>query len=73
MNVINDLELIIDTLEKAYEAIKEQASRIAKLEAALRSSKNLITVMRMPNIEHVADAHNAAVETLRAALEKHHE
>jgi hypothetical protein len=35
------------------------------LEAAMRSIDGLITVVRMPNIEHVADAHNAAVAYLR--------
>lgn len=37
---------------------------------ALKAGKHLINVVRMPNAEYVADAHNAAVETIRAAIDK---
>ena len=37
---------------------------------ALNGGKDLINVVRMPNAEYVADAHNAAVEAIRAAIAK---
>jgi len=39
-----------------------------RLRIALSVVPDLIKVQRMPNAEHVADAHNNAVQTLRAAL-----
>lgn len=45
-------------------------AEIAELVAALEGVPNLITVMRMPNIEHIADNHNRAVHGLRQALAK---
>jgi len=41
---------------------------IAGLREALACVKDLSTIMRMPNIEYVADAHNAAVAKLQKAL-----
>lgn len=35
-----------------------------------RHIRNLTTIVRMPNAEHVADAHNAAVKFLRGFIEK---
>ncbi len=49
------------------------ASRDAEIEelvAALKGANDLTEILRMPNIEHVADAHNKAVRSLRAALAK---
>lgn len=47
----------------------EAADEIERLRAELKmmqdSAKDLIDVMRMPNIEEVADAHNAAVHLLK--------
>lgn len=39
-----------------------------QLDEARRLVPDLIDVVRMPNIEHVADSHNEAVQRLRAAL-----
>lgn len=36
-----------------------------RAELAIAQAPALITVMRSPNIEHVADNHNAAVQVLR--------
>jgi len=47
----------------------ELRERVARLVGAIACAKDLTTIMRMPNVEYVADAHNAAVATLRAALE----
>lgn len=43
--------------------------RMARLVGAIACAKDLTTIMRMPNVEYVADAHNAAVAKLRTALE----
>ena len=46
-------------------------AEIERLRAELACCvKNLITVVRMPNVEHVADAHNEAVKRLRALAAK---
>lgn len=46
------------------------AEQIAELVVALKGANDLTEILRMPNIEHVADAHNKAVRSLRAALAK---
>lgn len=44
-------------------------SEVEPLKALLLEvARDLIEVMRMPNQEHVADAHNEAVRRIRAAL-----
>ena len=45
-------------------------AEVAELVAALEGVPNLITVMRMPNIEQIADNHNRAVHGLRQAIAK---
>ena len=45
-------------------------TEIAELVAALKGANDLTEILRMQNIEHVADAHNKAVRSLRAALAK---
>jgi len=55
-----------------------QADEIQELRLELDALKKvlkvavpkLIRVMRMPNIEHVGDAHNEALKTLEALLEE---
>jgi hypothetical protein len=45
-------------------------ARIAHLEALLKETvPNLTRIIRMPNAEYVADAHNKALERLTAALD----
>ena len=39
-----------------------------KLRAALEAARDLSEIVRMPNAEHIADAHNEAVRKLREAL-----
>lgn len=65
--------------EKAIEALYlafgesfdfQCAAPAARGGALAKHVKNLIEVSRMPNIEHVADAHNAAVRFLRAAMKE---
>ena len=57
--------------EEAFTAgAASRDAEIAELVAALKSVPDLINVVRMPNIEYVADNHNCAVEKLRAALAK---
>ncbi len=44
-------------------------ARIAELESLIRRcAPKLAEIMRMPNIEYVADAHNKAVKELRGVL-----
>jgi hypothetical protein len=38
------------------------------LRDALALAKDLTTIVRMPNVEYIADAHNKAVEKIQAAL-----
>ena len=57
----------IEELERERDALKAE---IAELVAALKGANDLTEILRMPNIEHVADAHNKAVRSLRAALAK---
>jgi hypothetical protein len=55
------------------EELEESLKREQRLEAEVKrlrslvadNAKNLTTIMRMPNIEHVADEHNAAVLRLK--------
>jgi hypothetical protein len=54
-----------DRLMKERDALRAEVER---LRAALSVVPDLIKVQRMPNAEHVADAHNNAVRVLRAAL-----
>lgn len=57
---------IVQRLEAERDELRE---RVARLEEAIACAKDLATIMRMPNVEYVADAHNAAVAKLRTALE----
>lgn len=57
-----DLAYKLDRAEKERDALRAE---VARLRGVIPS---LIVVQRMPNAEHVADAHNAAVRVLRAAL-----
>jgi hypothetical protein len=45
----------------------DAANEIEMLNDLLKTAKDLIEVVRMPNQEHVADAHNSAVQVLRNA------
>ena len=53
-------------------ALREEVERLRaeneRMRVAPACAKDLIAVMRMPNIEYVADAHNAAVAKLQKAL-----
>lgn len=60
-----------DSLEDMYCEMQEKDKRIAELEDLLkRTVPNLSTIVRMPNAEYVADAHNRAVEELRKAIKE---
>ena len=48
----------------ALEAMQDDAARYVKV---LQLAGSLIEVARMPNIEYVADDHNASVRVLRQA------
>lgn len=52
----------------AMSALVVLRDELIRVRAILKRSKDLIEVSRMPNIEHVADAHNEAVRALRNAL-----
>ena len=56
---------------KAAAEIERLTADRDRLQDAIRCAKDLIEVVRMPNIEYVADAHNAAVKKLRTILEEH--
>lgn len=51
-------------------AARRGDAEIAELVAALKWANDLTEILRMPNIEHVADAHNKAVRSLRAVIAK---
>ena len=59
-----------EALLECMKMVAEQDAEIAELVAALKGANDLTEILRMPNIEHVADAHNKAVRSLRAALAK---
>lgn len=53
----------------AFQAEADDWRRMsARLRAALEAARDLSEIVRMPNAEHVADAHNDAVRKLREAL-----
>ncbi len=61
---------IADAEDRMWEQMCEQKARIAELEALLKETvPNLTRIIRMPNAEFVADAHNKALERLIAALD----
>ena len=46
----------------------EMMCEIKVLRDALALAKDLTTIVRMPNVEYIADAHNKAVKKIQAAL-----
>ena len=69
MDIIQRLErLEAFTSKDAINEIKNLRKQNDELLSSLKCVKDLITVVRMPNIEYVADAHNKAVEKLRNLL-----
>lgn len=50
---------------REHAAVREIERLRAELKMLYDAASDLIEVTRMPNIEHVADAHNAAVRLLR--------
>lgn len=59
-----DLVNAADEAADALEAMQADAARYVKV---LQLAGSLIEVVRMPNIEYVADDHNASVRVLRQA------
>ena len=57
-------------LNKAAAELRRLHALNMELLEALNGGKDLINVVRMPNAEYVADAHNAAVEAIRNAIAK---
>ena len=55
-----------NTALAAWQAARAESA--AEIEALRKHVGNLCEIARMPNAEHVADAHNVAVRALRAAL-----
>jgi hypothetical protein len=54
------------TEHKLRAEIERLQAEVERLRKIIRTaSKDLIQVMRMPNIEHVADKHNAAIRALK--------
>jgi hypothetical protein len=49
-------------------AIDKLVAENKVLRDALALAKDLTTIVRMPNVEYIADAHNKAVEKIQAAL-----
>ena len=50
---------------------ESQAAMLQEIKAlrdALALAKDLTTIVRMPNVEYIADAHNKAVKNIQAAL-----
>jgi septal ring factor EnvC (AmiA/AmiB activator) len=69
---IAELEAELMTLSQDDGKVERALIRIeeenARLRAALEAARDLSEIVRMPNAEHVADAHNDAVRKLREAL-----
>ena len=55
---------LVNEAADALEAMQDDAARYVKV---LQLAGSLIEVARMPNIEYVADDHNASVRVLRQA------
>ena len=62
---------LLDEVEVAHAARRAAQARVAELTALLREAvPHLTAIVRMPNAEWVADAHNKAADALRQALAK---
>ena len=54
-----------DEMIEVARALRQEADEIERLRAVINDNvPKLITVARMPNQEHVADAHNRAIDAL---------
>lgn len=60
----------VPKLPREHAAVREIERLRGELKMMQDSARDLIEVIRMPNIEHVADAHNAAVHLLQRTGEK---
>lgn len=67
MSCLDELDVYVPLA--VIEMVTSLEAEIERLRAELKmlydAASDLIEVTRMPNIEHVADAHNAAVRLLR--------
>lgn len=57
-----------EALGTAVQEAELLRAELAECRLAMSCVRDLSEIVRMPNVEHVADAHNAAVKRLRAAL-----
>jgi hypothetical protein len=66
--LVQERDLLNGTLESRDRNIEQLAAENKVLRDALALAKDLTTIVRMPNVEYIADAHNKAVEKIQAAL-----